>query len=201
MKVAFYGSLALSFHRYDLSRSGECFALSHNKFGKMVSLELIESDKECFEDYRCYTNGRSDHSFTDFHCDGDGSFFCFVKSISKLRLKIIYEFQLIVTDVTRGGAIMCNLDEIGYYPSAFYTNKKGLCAFNKIFPIKTLEAYYGAIQFVISKSVYTYYFILGESVTKIKIFFILKIIKTDTASLNTSHQCAAVDIDAYLVLV
>lgn len=47
--------------------------MSHNKFGKMVSLELTETEKECFEGYRCYTNGRSDHNSADFHCDGDGA--------------------------------------------------------------------------------------------------------------------------------
>lgn len=64
--------------------------------------------------------------------------------------KINQKFQS-DSDVTRCGAIMCSLGGNGYYPSAFYTSKKGLCAFNKIYPIKSLEAFYDAIQFVISK--------------------------------------------------
>lgn len=71
-----------------MRKSGECFALSHNKFGKMVSLELSESDKECFENYRCYTNGRIDHSSSDFHCDGDGTFFCVNFSLGRKSIEI-----------------------------------------------------------------------------------------------------------------
>lgn len=44
---------------------------------------------------------------------------------------------------------MCSIDEIVYYPSAFYTAQKGLCSFDKIYPIKNLDAFYHAIQFVI----------------------------------------------------
>lgn len=39
----------------------------------MVTLPLIESEKECFENYKCFINGRRDHSSSDFHCDGDGN--------------------------------------------------------------------------------------------------------------------------------
>ncbi|KAJ6641084.1 Serine protease nudel [Pseudolycoriella hygida] len=106
----------------DLAKPSECFALSHNKFGKMVSLKLSESEKECFQSYRCYTNGENDDISS--HCDGD--------------------------DVTRCGAVMCSFDSVGYYPSSFYISRKGLCAFDKIFPIPTLEAFYDAIQYVIN---------------------------------------------------
>lgn len=61
-----------TYFRVDLSKSSECFALSHNKFGKMITLPLAESDMECFPDLRCFTNGRSDQSSNDLHCDGDG---------------------------------------------------------------------------------------------------------------------------------
>ncbi|KAG4076599.1 hypothetical protein HA402_001886 [Bradysia odoriphaga] len=114
--------------RTDLGRSGHCFALSHNKFGKMVSLQLIESDKECFDNFRCFTNGRSDRSSADFHCDGD--------------------------EVTQGGVVMCSIGEHGYYPTAFYKARKGLCSFDKILPVQSLEASFQAIQIVISKSKY-----------------------------------------------
>ncbi|XP_037043608.1 serine protease nudel-like isoform X2 [Bradysia coprophila] len=110
--------------RTDLGRSGQCFALSHNKFGKMVSLQLIESDKECFDNFRCFTNGRNDHSSADFHCDGD--------------------------EVTQGGVVMCSIGEHGYYPIAFYKARKGLCSFDKILPVQSLESSYEAIQIVIN---------------------------------------------------
>lgn len=56
-------------------------------------------------------------------------------------------------DVTRCGVIMCSLETIGYYPTAFYSSKRGLCAFNKIFPLPTLEASYKAILYVIGEHI------------------------------------------------
>ncbi len=96
---------------------------------------------------------------------------------------------------------MCSIGGIGYYPSAFYTTRKGLCAFDKIFPIKTLEAYYQAIQYVISKfsflsSTQTFNRLTSRSN---EVYDFLKIIKTNIASTCTNHQCV-MDIDAYLVL-
>lgn len=46
---------------------------------------------------------------------------------------------------------MCSSGSTGFYPTAFYSSRKGLCVFDTIVPVRTLEAFYEAIQFVISK--------------------------------------------------
>lgn len=172
----------------DLSKSGECFALSHNKFGKMVSIELSESEKECFENFRCFMNGEKFHSSTELHCDGDGTLI-----FGELLISIYHKIYSSL-DVTRCGAVMCSLGGSGYYPAAFYTSKKGLCAFDKIFPVKSLEAYYQAIQFVIGKPFHLKRLSSSPKPNP------LKIIKINTALMSTRNRFV-VDTDAYLVLV
>lgn len=81
---------------------------------------------------------------------------------------------------------MCSFDEIGFYPSGFYTARKGLCAFNKEYPVKNLNAFYQAIQFVIGKS-FSFETIV-QSVGYIDPF--RQTNKTSTASTNINHQCA-----------
>lgn len=72
-----------------------------------------------------------------------------------LGISAIFTFscQPNITEVTRHGVVMCTIGNSGYYPAAFYVARRGLCTFDKIFPILSLEPFYRSIQYVISKCI------------------------------------------------
>lgn len=55
------------------------------------------------------------------------------------------------SDVTRSGVIMCKTDSFGYYPSAFYKHREGLCSFEKSIAVNSLIKESKEIQYILGK--------------------------------------------------
>lgn len=117
-------------YRIDTTTTGHCFALSHNKFGQMKSVEVEQSTKVCFDTHRCFVSKDINLRTADglhpmLHCDGD--------------------------DATRCGVVACKTPTSGYYPAGFFSTRNGLCAFGTVLPVRSLEPLHKAIQEIIGE--------------------------------------------------
>lgn len=123
------------FLRIDTSTSSHCFALSHNKFGQMQSVEVEQSSKVCFDTHRCFVSKDDRLQVSDshrakphLHCDGE--------------------------DSTRCGVVVCMSSNSGYYPSGFFSTRNGLCAFGTVLPVRSMVPLHASIQEIIGKFIY-----------------------------------------------
>lgn len=62
------------FSRADVTSKKFCFALSHNKFGKLQTLPVQHSEKPCHDGFKCFISLLKDlKEKKKYHCDGDGN--------------------------------------------------------------------------------------------------------------------------------
>lgn len=99
--------------------------MSHNRPGGLQSIPIIKSDKECLELNKCFRSTIEDQQWKDIQCKG--------------------------FNASKYGVILCKSEKSSYYPLALYVQANGLCSFNSILPLPTLEQAYSDIQKIIGK--------------------------------------------------
>lgn len=149
-------SIRLSQFSIDVS-AGKCFALSHNKFGQMHAIDVEQSQKVCFATHKCFVSTSSQlvqstetertkgnlHAIIEHHLANKTA-----TGTDNGHRDGAAQLHCDGEPATQCGVVVCT-SPAGLYPNGFFSNRKGLCSFDTVLPVRQLSASHRVIQEII----------------------------------------------------